>query len=263
MANAVAYVRVSTDQQADEGSSLAAQADRCRAYASLYDVTVVAVVEDAGHSGATLNRPGLQKALAMIAGGMADCILIPKLDRLTRSVAHLGELLDWLDDGGASLLSVAESIDGRSASGRMILRILTSVAEWEREAIAERTRDTLSAKRSRGELVGSVPVGMTVSDDGSTLVPDDAEGAAVARARELRSEGVSFRAIASTLTDEGYPARGKRWHATTIVRMLDPDRAYQSTQQQAKRRQRRKAREATLPAVAPAARRASTTTGAA
>src|SRR5271155_4647643 len=124
----IAYLRVSTDKQADRGISLDAQRAKAHAYAQLYDLDLVEVIVDAGASAKTLDRPGLQRALAMLRDGNADAILVAKLDRLTRSVVHLGELVeDYFAAGKWALLSVGEQIDTRSAAGRLVLNILASV----------------------------------------------------------------------------------------------------------------------------------------
>lgn len=90
----IAYVRVSTDKQAEKGVSLEAQRAKLAAYADLYDLDVVEVVVDAGVSAKTLQRPGLTRALDMLRKGAADALLVVKLDRLTRSVRDLGELVE-------------------------------------------------------------------------------------------------------------------------------------------------------------------------
>jgi len=94
---AVAYLRVSTEQQRDHGVSLEAQRAKVQAYAALYDVTLVSVIVDAGVSAKTLDRPGLSEALSMLRTGKADALLVCKLDRLTRSVRDLGDLVFRLD----------------------------------------------------------------------------------------------------------------------------------------------------------------------
>src|ERR1700722_6247794 len=90
----IAYLRVSTDKQADRGVSLDAQRAKVEAYASLYDLELVEVIVDAGASAKTLDRPGLSKALGMLKTGQADALLVVKLDRLTRSVRDLCELVE-------------------------------------------------------------------------------------------------------------------------------------------------------------------------
>lgn len=154
----ILYARVSTEDQARDGVSLEAQSAKMSAYASLYDLEVVETITDAGESAKSLNRPGLQKALAMLRSGQADGLVIAKLDRLTRSVADWQELIDGYfgERAGKQLFSVGDSIDTRTAAGRMVLNILLSVAQWEREAICERTRDALRHKIKRRERCGGI-----------------------------------------------------------------------------------------------------------
>jgi len=202
---AVAYLRVSTDKQADLGVSLAAQRAKVEAYAALYDVELVAVEVDAGESASTLDRPALQRALGMLRGKRADALLVVKLDRLTRSVRDLAELLDeYFRD--AALLSVGEQIDTRSAAGRLVLNILVTVGQWEREAIGERTKVALEHKAARGERVSRFPP-YGSQFDGSKVVPLDAERAVLAEARRLRERGLSLRAVAAELARRGKMSR--------------------------------------------------------
>ncbi|MBI3722714.1 recombinase family protein [bacterium] len=149
----IGYVRVSTDKQADEGVSLAAQRSKLEAYASLYGLELVEVVVDAGVSAKTLDRPGLGRALDRLARGEADGLLVAKLDRLTRSVRDLGTLIAEHFET-AALLSVAENIDTRSAAGRLVLNVLASVAQWEREAIGERTSAAMAHMAEEGRFTG-------------------------------------------------------------------------------------------------------------
>ena len=154
----IAYLRVSTDKQADKGVSLDAQRAKVAAYAELYDLDLVEVIVDAGVSAKTLDRPGLSRALDMLRKGQADALLVVKLDRLTRSVRDLGELVAGpFAPGKAALLSVGEQIDTRSAAGRLVLNVLASVSQWEREAIGERTAAAMQHKASVGEYIGGEP----------------------------------------------------------------------------------------------------------
>ena len=150
----LAYLRVSTEKQADRGVSLDAQRAKATAYAQLYELELLEVIVDAGESAKSLDRPGLQRALGMLKRGEADALLVVKLDRLTRSVRDLGHLVEkYFAPGKAALLSVGEQIDTRSAAGRLVLNVLASVSQWEREAIGERTRcrkASRAAPRSSG-----------------------------------------------------------------------------------------------------------------
>lgn len=216
----VGYIRVSTEKQADGGISLAAQRAKIEAYALALDLELVAVVEDPGASAKTLDRPGLRSALGMLTSGKADALLVVKLDRLTRSVRDLGELVERFFATRFSLLSLSDSIDTRTAAGRLVLNVLTSVAQWEREATAERTRDALRHKASKGEFCGgNAPYGYSVEN--GVLVSNEAEQAVLRVVSQFKAAGLSLRAIASELDRAGLaPRSGKAWQPQQIKRMV-------------------------------------------
>lgn len=223
----VGYLRVSTEGQADSGISLDAQRAKLEAYALAMDLELVCVEMDAGRSARTVEgRPGLLRALARLEDGSASGLLVVKLDRLTRSVRDLGDLVERYFASRCSLLSVSDSIDTRTAAGRLVLNVLASVAQWEREATAERTCESLAHLKSTGVLVGGVPLGRRrtpeIDSDGRRVVVEDAaETGAIRRAVELRASGSSLRQIARVLREEGHPTkRGGRWEATTVGRVL-------------------------------------------
>ena len=194
---------------------------KLEAYARLYDLELVAVVEDAGASAKTMNRPGLQAALAQLR--QADGLLIAKLDRLTRSVGDWQRLIDayFGDRGGKQLFSVADCIDTRTAAGRLVLNVLLSVAQWEREAIGERTRETLQHMIGEGRRCGKVRFGFDLAADGRTLTPNDREQEALRLMRELRAAGQTLRQIAAALNARGVETKeGAPWMHTTIKRIL-------------------------------------------
>jgi site-specific DNA recombinase len=206
----IGYARVSTDQQAERGVSLEAQDAKLRAYAALHDLELVGIEVDAGESASTLERPGLQRALAALRRrGGPEGLLVVKLDRLTRSVRDLGDLVDRAFKKRA-LLSVGEQIDTRTAAGLLVLNLLTSVGQWERQAIGERTRAALSHLRAQGRRTsGIAPYGYGFDQDGALLeVP--AELAIAGRARAMRARGLSLRAISSALEEAGVVSRGGR-----------------------------------------------------
>lgn len=221
---AVAYLRVSTDKQADHGVSLDAQRAKVEAYAALYDLDLVAVEVDAGASAKSLDgRPALARALSMLDGGEAEALIVVKLDRLTRNVADLGGLVaDYFGPNGAALLSVGEQIDTRTSAGRLVLNVLASVAQWEREAIGERTATAMQHKANRGEFTGGrVPYGFTLAADGVTLEEDAGEQSTIVRARALAAGGLSLRKVAAALEAEGLTARsGAAFSAVQVSRMV-------------------------------------------
>ena len=203
-----------------------AQRERLRAYAVALELELVAVHEDAGVSAGTLNRPGLQAALALLDSGRASGLVVVKLDRLTRSVTDLGTLLREHFQKRHDLLSVSDSIDTRSATGRLMLNLLTSVTAWEREQGGERTRAALMELKAQRRCYGEIPVELRDSGkldaDGRRILVNSAAGAAtLARARALRAAGESLRDVAATLASEGRrTAKGGRWAAETVRLLL-------------------------------------------
>lgn len=218
---AVGYVRVSTERQAGEGVSLEAQAAKIRAMSEVQDAALLRVIEDAGASGKSLQRPGLAELLAAVEARAVDVVIVAKLDRLTRSVRDLAELLDQFARRGVSLVSVAESLDTGSAAGRLVLNVMASVSQWEREAIGERTRDALRHKKAMGQRVGTVPFGHAVAADGLTLVPLAEEKRILACICEFRADGLTLREIADELNSRGWRTRrGAHWRLRSVHHLL-------------------------------------------
>lgn len=219
---AVAYVRVSTEKQADQGVSLDAQQAKVAAYAALYDLELVEVIVDAGVSAKSLDRPGLRRALGALDSGAANALLVVKLDRLTRSVRDLGDLVErYFAEGRAALLSVGEQIDTRTAAGRLVLNVLASVSQWEREVIGERTSAAMLHKSASGGFVGGVPPYGWKAGDNGQLVEVAEEQAVLAAAASLRRAGLSLRQVSRELAVRGFVSRsGLPFAATQVARMV-------------------------------------------
>src|ERR1700680_3515558 len=196
---AIGYVRVSTDRQAEQGVSLEAQEAKIRAMATVQSAELLDVIVDGGESAKSLNRPGLQRLLELINAGQVEAVIVAKLDRLTRSVKDLCGLLELFEKRKVALISVAESLDTGSAAGRLVITIMAAVSQWEREAIGERTRDALRHKRGKGERVGNIAFGSRLAQDGQHVEPDPAEQATLAEIRRLRAAGGTLRGIAADL----------------------------------------------------------------
>ena len=214
----IGYARVSTDRQ---DLSLEAQQAKIRAMAALQDKTVEMIVD--AQSAKTLERPGMARLLALVDSGAVETVIIAKLDRLTRSVKDLAELLERFSKRGVSLVSVAESLDTGSASGRLVLNIMVSVAQWEREAIGERTATALQHKRAHRQVFNHTPYGYTRSGD--ALMPAADEQAVISRIRALRSAGETLEAIAGLLNTEEVPTKraGGKWYGRTVLNVLNSD----------------------------------------
>ncbi len=220
----IGLTRVSTDEQGKEGVSLAAQRAKIKAYCKLYDLELVDVLEDSGQSAKSLKRPGLQTALAMLRSGEVAGLVITKLDRLSRNVSDWNTLIDGYfgEKAGKQLFSVTDSIDTRTAGGRLVLNVLMSVAQWEREAIGERTRDALQYMISQGKRCGSIRFGYDLAPDGETLIPNQQEQAAIKLMQDLRASGHSYPEIAAELMQRGILTKkgNKTWQAMTIRNLL-------------------------------------------
>jgi site-specific DNA recombinase len=217
---AVGYVRVS--KQSEKGVSLEAQAEKVRAMACVHDADVEIVADD-GETGKHANRPGLQRVLEMVRRGEVELVIVAKLDRLTRSVKDLAETLELFQKRNVSLVSVAEALDTGSAGGRLVLNIMASVSQWERETIAERTATALRHKRSRLQAYNHTPYGY--ARQGDELAPVAEEQATIDRMKQWRAGGWTLRRVADELNESGTPTkRGVgRWHAQTVKDILGSD----------------------------------------
>jgi DNA invertase Pin-like site-specific DNA recombinase len=220
-ARAVGYVRVSSDKQAAVGVSLEAQAARINAMATVQEAELLEVIEDAGESAKSLNRPGMARLLTLVETRQVQTVIVAKLDRLTRSVRDLAELLERFERRGVALVSVSESLDTGTAAGRLVLNVMMSVAQWEREAIGERTREALRHKRAIGLRVGTIPFGFQLANDGRTLEPNAAEQRALGIIRDLRGGGYTLRQIADALNRHGYlTRRGSPWRHQYVAGLV-------------------------------------------
>lgn len=217
---AIAYVRVSTEQQADEGVSIDAQESRLTDYARAMQYDLVEVIVDAGVSAKTLERPGLQRALEMLRTGAADTLMVVKLDRLTRSTKDLLSLVEKHFQK-AALISMSEQIDTRSASGRLLLTVIAAMAQWERETIGERTSAAMQHMKAQGLRAGTIPYGYRLCSDGVSVEEDQREQEMLVLARRMRKADYSLRKIAKHLESRGYTSRAGRGFAPNqIARMV-------------------------------------------
>jgi DNA invertase Pin-like site-specific DNA recombinase len=207
----VAYIRVSTAEQADSGLGLAAQRATIAAEAARRGATVARVYEDAGMSAKSLaGRPALAEALDALAAGQASVLVVAKLDRLARSVADFAGLVRRAETQGWAILACDLGVDMTSPTGGLLANVTASVAEWEWRIIAARTREALAAKRAAGVRLGR---------------PRLLDPAVAARIRSERDLGETYQAIADCLNAEGTTTpTGRLWSPALIrkVALQDP-----------------------------------------
>lgn len=188
----LAYCRVSTEEQAEEGFSIEGQADKLRAYSTLRDLGQVTIIADPGMSGKNMLRPGLQQLLAAVEAGHVSHVIVWRLDRLSRNLSDLILLADKMGELGVALHSVSENLDLSSASGRMFYNILGTFAQFFREQLAENVKMGNERAVKEGRWINRPKTGYDLVD-GALVANDDAS-----RVREifrLRAGGVSYRGI--------------------------------------------------------------------
>jgi DNA invertase Pin-like site-specific DNA recombinase len=169
------YTRKSSEEGLEqEFNSLQAQREACEAFIASQRhegwVCLRAGYNDGGLSGATMDRPALQRLLGDIAAGRVDTIVVYKIDRLTRSLADFAKIVEILDARGASFVSVTQQFNTTTSMGRLTLNILLSFAQFEREVIGERIRDKIAASKQKGMWMGGVPPLGYRAQDGKLLV---------------------------------------------------------------------------------------------
>lgn len=175
------YTRKSTEHNLDlEFNSLDAQREACEAYIKSQAHEGWRLVptryDDGAFSGASLDRPALQKLLTEVRAGRVDVIVVYKVDRLTRSLADFAKLVELFDQHSVSFVSVTQSFNTTSSMGRLTLNVLLSFAQFEREVIGERVRDKIAASKKKGIWVGgSVPMGYASINKKLVIVPEEAE----------------------------------------------------------------------------------------
>jgi len=224
MRTAAIYCRVSTKGQADAGTSLTTQIEACRQYAAQHGYTVVAEeAEDA--SGATLDRPGLDRLRDLAAQGHINALVIYALDRLSRDDTNTLVVVKELRGADVQLECVTQQFED-TPTGRFLLSILAAAAQLERATILERTRRGRERRVKEGNFLnlgGSVPYGYTFDAERRVLLVDEERAEWVRRIFEwIASEGISLRAVRVRLDSEGAPTPREdtpRWNHATIHRI--------------------------------------------
>lgn len=220
---AVGYIRVSTQMQVDSGVSLEDQEHRMRTFAELRDFELVGIERDEGLSAKTTeNRPGLQKALRLVEKGTVQALIVPKLDRFTRSLRDLIDLVElYFSRGDRFLVSMDGQIDTMSAQGRFQLHLFGALAQLERETTSERvTAAMLHKKRQLQYCGGHVPYGYRLLADGKTLKEVAPEQDVVNVAVRLREEGMSYKKISNVLNRTASRRCGTAFDQKAVWRMV-------------------------------------------
>ncbi len=227
------YTRKSTEEGLDSDfSSLDAQREAGEAYIASQRhegwTCLPDRYDDGGFSGGTMDRPALRRLLADVEAGKVDTICVYKVDRLSRSLLDFARIIGTLDAHGVSFVSVTQQFNTSSSMGRLTLNVLLSFAQFERETIAERTRDKMSAARRKGKWTGGPPIlGYDVDPAGGRLLVNEGEAQTVREifglyleteslldtARELNRRGITTK---RRTTKDGVERGGQPWDKTRV-----------------------------------------------
>jgi DNA invertase Pin-like site-specific DNA recombinase len=204
---AVGYIRVSTDDQADSGLGLEAQRSAIEGEAVRRGWDLVHVFTDTASGRSLSRRPGLEEALVTLENGGASALVVSKLDRLSRSTKDFATLMERAQRKGWAPVVLDLGVDATTPAGELVASVMVSVAQWERRAIGQRTKEALAAKKAQGAILGR-----------PRQLPDTVRK----RISRMRRRGLSLRAIASLLNDAGVPTAqgGAKWHASTVRKVL-------------------------------------------
>jgi site-specific DNA recombinase len=207
------YTRKSTDEGLDRDfNTLDAQREAGEAYIASQKregwVCLDDRYDDGGWSGGNLERPALGRLREDIASGRIDCVVVYKVDRLSRSLLDFTRLVEVFDKHGVSMVSVTQPINTADSSGRLMLNVLLSFAQYEREIIAERTRDKVHAARRKGKWTGGVPIlGYSVAPGGGKLEIDPDEAEMVREIFRMYLERESISDVVGELERRGWVTR--------------------------------------------------------
>mgnify|MGYP001377232060 FL=1 len=223
---AVAYIRVSTEEQSKEGVSLEAQEEKIKAYCNLRGLEIVEICIDAGVSGSKRleSREAGSKLMKLINEGKANAVVAFKLDRLFRDAEDALHTTKSWDEKGIALHLVdmgGQTIDTTTAMGRFFLNMMAGFAELERNLISERTATALNYKKSNKQVYAPIPFGYVRVGD--RLIEDQEEQIILNKIFNYRKEGLSYWKIAEELNTIGVETKkgGNKWYASTVKYILD------------------------------------------
>jgi DNA invertase Pin-like site-specific DNA recombinase len=203
----IGYVRVSTIDQANSGAGLEVQREAIIAECARRGWELLEIIEDAGASGKSLNRPGLKKALDTLSTGGAEVLVTSKLDRLSRSLKDFCEVTDLSRFYGWKLVILDCNVDTSTPAGEMMVNILATFAQFERRIIQVRTKEALKVKKDQGVKLGRHSA---ISTEVLDLIA------------EQRKAGASYAKIADTLNAQSVPTAqgGAKWYPCTVQKTM-------------------------------------------
>jgi DNA invertase Pin-like site-specific DNA recombinase/septum formation topological specificity factor MinE len=224
------YCRVSSDERLDQSfNSIDAQREAGIAYVASQKTEGWELVpdfyEDPGFSGGNMERPGLKRLLKDIQAGKIDIVVVYKIDRLSRSLADFAKMVEVFDNHMVSFSSVTQQINSATSMGRLMLNVLLSFAQFEREVTGERIRDKIAASKRKGMWMGgSVPLGYRVENRALHIEPQEAE--LVQRIFEQFIAEQSTTKIVKELNEQGIQTKRKKAFCKQSIYKILHNRTY-------------------------------------
>ncbi len=217
---AAVYIRVSTEDQAREGFSLGEQKEKLLQLCAFKGYEVFKIYEDAGISAKDMeHRPAFQEMLSDMKKGKINYIVAYKLDRVTRSVRDLEELISVLEQYNCFLVCDRDDVNTSTANGRFFVRMLTVLSQLEIEIVSERTKFGLNGAIKSGHLPGVLPLGYKKDGNKKTII-DETTKPVIERIFKMYLEGKSFQQISNIFNEEEL-LKPKKWKDTTIQKIID------------------------------------------
>ena len=230
---AAVYIRVSTEDQAREGFSLGEQKEKLLQLCAFKGYEVFKIYEDAGISAKDMeHRPAFQEMLSDMKKGKINYIVAYKLDRVTRSVRDLEELISVLEQYNCFLVCDRDDVNTSTANRRFFVRMLTVLSQLEIEIVSERTKFGLNGAIKSGHLPGVLPLGYKKDGNKKTII-DETTKSVIERIFRMYLEGKSYQQISNIFNGEEL-LHPKRWKDTTIQKIID-NKIYMGDYEQYKR----------------------------
>ncbi|MCP4545226.1 MAG: recombinase family protein [bacterium] len=209
------YTRKSTEEGLEqEFNSLDAQREAGEAFIASQKsegwICLPDRYDDGGYTGGNMERPAFKRLMADVEAGRIDCVMVYKVDRMSRSLLDFTRIMEILEKHGASFVSVTQQFNTTSSMGRLTLNILLSFSQFEREIISERTRDKIAATRRKGKWAGGRPIlGFDVDPKGGRLIVNEDEATRVRSIYEIYFDQESLMRTLQVLDERGWT--NKRW----------------------------------------------------
>jgi site-specific DNA recombinase len=218
------YVRVSTEEQADEGFSINGQIKTLEDYCERNRYEVVKVYKDEGLSGKSMNRPALRELLKDCKSNLFDMVMVWKISRLARKQVDFLNIIDLLEKNNVTFFSYSENIDASTPTGKAMLQMMGSFAELERNITVENVKMGMTQRAKEGKWNGGSMLGYTSKN--KQLVIVESEAKIVRRIFDLYINGKGYKSIANQLNHEGYKTKHNAGFSTNSVRTILTNPAY-------------------------------------